>query len=111
MLGPEKAEDLSKRWVLREGDAVKQVTEHLASRGESVETFAARTFNDPQHLRTFERLAFLITNAEKRRNAALHEIERHRVAVADALRRASDEAVEGEFEEVAPDPLALKNAA
>jgi hypothetical protein len=109
MLGPEKAEDLSKRWVLREGDAVKQVTEHLASRGESVENFAVRTFNNPQHLRTFERLAFLITNAEKRRNAALHEIERHRVA--DALRRASDEAVEGEFEEVAPDPLALKDAA
>jgi hypothetical protein len=33
------------------------------------------------------------------------------LAVADALRRASDEAVEGEFEEVAPDPLALKDAA
>lgn len=50
-----------------------------------------------------ERIDRMIMNAEARRNAALREIERHRTAVAEALRRATDDIVDAEFEDVAQD--------
>ena len=42
----------------------------------------------------------LTMNAELRRNAALREIERHRASFGQALRRASNEVVDGQFEQV-----------
>ena len=39
-------------------------------------------------------------NAELRRNAALREIERHRATFGQALRRASEEVVDGQFQQV-----------
>ena len=41
--------------------------------------------------------------AEARRNAALREIERHRAALADALRRATESVRDAEFKEVGCD--------
>jgi hypothetical protein len=42
----------------------------------------------------------LIMNAELRRNAALHEIERHRASFGQALRRASNDVVDAQFEQI-----------
>jgi hypothetical protein len=47
-----------------------------------------------------ERMDRLIMNSELRRNAALHEIERHRASFGQALRRASDDVVDAQFEQV-----------
>jgi hypothetical protein len=50
----------------------------------------------------------MIMKAEARRNAALREIERRRSSMAEALRRASDDVVDAEFVDVAPDQIARK---
>ena len=55
-----------------------------------------------------ERIDRMTTKAEARRNAALHEIERRRSSMAQALRRANDDVVEAEFVDVAPDQIARK---
>jgi len=47
----------------------------------------------------FERIDRLITIAESRRNASLREIDRHRAALGEAMRRNVQE-VDGEFEVV-----------
>jgi hypothetical protein len=47
-----------------------------------------------------ERIERMIMGAEARRNAALRELERHRKATAEALRRATDDVVDAEFEDV-----------
>jgi hypothetical protein len=52
----------------------------------------------------------MMMHAEGRRNAALREIDRHCSNVARVLRRASEEVVEAEFEDVAPDQKAKKDA-
>jgi hypothetical protein len=57
---------------------------------------------------SFERIDRMVMNAEARRNAALRELERHRTTLALALRQASDDVVEADFEDVAPDTLAQR---
>ena len=49
-----------------------------------------------------ERIDRMILSAEARRNNALREIERHRIRLAEALRRATDNLVEAEYAEVLP---------
>jgi len=39
-------------------------------------------------------------SAERRRNDALREIERHRTSIAGALRRATEDVVDAEFEDI-----------
>ena len=51
-----------------------------------------------------ERIDRMILSAEARRNNALREIERHRIHLAEALRRATDNLVEAEYAEVLPPP-------
>ena len=58
-----------------------------------------------------ERIDRMIMNAEARRNAALREMEQHRATLALALRRASDDVVEADFEDVAPDSRGQRNVA
>ena len=57
-----------------------------------------------------ERIDRLITIAENRRNTMLHEIDRRRAVLGQALRRQVEE-VEGEFEVVEKTPAATKSAA
>src|SRR5258708_39915905 len=47
----------------------------------------------------------MIMKAEGCRNAALREIERRRSSMAQALRRISDDVVDAEFADVAPDRI------
>jgi hypothetical protein len=58
------------------------------------------------NLETHERLDALLRSAESRRNAALHEIERHRQSFASRLGKASDDIIDGEFTEPQPVPAA-----
>jgi hypothetical protein len=48
---------------------------------------------------------------ERRRNAALREIERHRAIFSQALRRASDEVVDAQFEHVEAPQIEDREAA
>jgi hypothetical protein len=58
-----------------------------------------------------ERIGHLTMQAEKRRNDALREIERHRATVGKALRSATDEIVDADFEPVATRQIEDKKAA
>jgi hypothetical protein len=104
-----EAQGLSQRWAARDPQAIKQVDKQLAIMGLTMEAVTAETFfvmiND------IERIDRMIMNAEARRNAALREVDRHRSSVAQALRRASEEVVEAEFEDVAPDQIGRRDVA
>lgn len=51
-------------------------------------------------LDAIERIDRMIMSAEARRNAVLREMDRHRSALADALRRATENVRDAEFTEV-----------
>jgi hypothetical protein len=89
---------LAKRWAARDQRAIKKVDRLLSSCGLTLDIVAARALSSK--ITTVERLDRMATNAEARRNAALREVERHRLHIAEGLRRASDDVVEAEFEDV-----------
>jgi glutamyl/glutaminyl-tRNA synthetase len=101
--------DLSRRWAVRDRQAIKQVDKRLATMGLTIEAVTAETF--VVMIDNIERVDRMIMNAEARRNAALREVDRHRSSVAQSLRRASEEAVEAEFEDVTPDQIGRKDVA
>jgi hypothetical protein len=108
--GASQAQKLSAEWEVGEPRVSARVDELLATAcGRTVESITADVFLAmSEHLERIERMT---TNAEARRNAVLREIERRRASVAQALRRASEEVVEAEFEDVKPDQRAQKDAA
>jgi hypothetical protein len=53
-------------------------------------------------VKDYSRIDTVLASAESRRNAVLREIERRRESVASRLRKASDEAIDGEFTESDP---------
>jgi hypothetical protein len=62
-------------------------------------------------LDTIERIDRLITIAESRRNASLHEIERRRAVLGETLRQSVQEIEDGEFEVIETTPAQGKNVA
>ena len=52
------------------------------------------------NIETIDRIDRMLMNAEARRNATLREFERHRAGLALALRQASDDAIEAEFQDI-----------
>ena len=90
------AHDLSKAWSARDPDAIKTVEELLAARGLTMDQAAARGFE--ARIEIFERIDRMAMAAEARRNAALRELERHRASLAQALRQASDDIIEAEYQ-------------
>jgi hypothetical protein len=93
-----KAEALAERYVARDAAAIAEVERALVAAGLSMASVTARSL--VANLDSFERIERSIASAEARRNAALRELERHRSAFAEVLRRAADEIVDGEFENV-----------
>jgi predicted GNAT family N-acyltransferase len=77
-------------------DAVRRVIG--ASR--SLAVFAVVVEATDEKATAFYRDFRMTMNAEIRRNAALREIERHRASFSQALRRASNEVVDAQFEQV-----------
>jgi hypothetical protein len=91
---------LAGQWAARDPAAVNEVDQLLASKGLTMEAAAARALST--NIDAVERIDRMIMSAEVRRNAALRELERHRACVAQALRGATDDVVDAEFEDVAP---------
>lgn len=99
-MGFREASELASQWAVRDEEAMKGVDKQLREVRGSLETAAVSTMI--KNIDTVERMDRMMMSAEARRNAALREMERHRSNLAAALRRASDEVVEAEFEDVEP---------
>jgi hypothetical protein len=108
-LGFSESSDLALQWAMRDPKSVKQADDHLKAIGQTLEAATSLTF--AENIETIERMDRMVMNAEARRNAALREIERHRSTLGQAMRQASDEVVEAEFEDVAPVRGGRKDAA
>jgi len=93
------AEELSQRWARGDENAVEEVNDHLAAAGLTMDAVTAQTF--AAKLDEVERIDRMIASAEARRNLVLREVERHRETLATTLRRATEEAEDAEFEEIA----------
>jgi hypothetical protein len=64
-----------------------------------------------EKLDDIERIDHLTTIAENRRNASLHEIDRRRAFLGEALRRSVQEIEDGELEVIDTPPAEGKDAA
>ena len=104
-----QASKILARWAARDPKAIAQVNKRLASSGVTLERVTAAAWVG--NIDTFERIDRMVTSAEARRNAALREIERHRTSIAETMRRASDDVLDAEFEDVAPDQGPQKKVA
>jgi hypothetical protein len=70
---------------------------------------AARGFE--ARIDTFEQIDRMAMAAEARRNSALRELERHRASLAQALRQASDDVIEAEYQDTKQTRPGRKSAA
>ena len=104
-----KAKELVQEYMRREPDAVNLVDELLTEAGKSMEAFMADALAN--RLDSTERIDRLISIAENRRNASLHEIERRRAVLGETLRRSVQEIEDGEFEVIEATPAQGKNVA
>jgi hypothetical protein len=109
LLDWEEARELSQAWSARDPEAIKTVEELLAARGLTMELAAARGFEARIH--TFEQVDRMAMAVEARRNSALRELERHRASFAQALRQASDDVIEAEYQDVKQTQPGRKSAA
>jgi hypothetical protein len=104
-----KAKELVQEYMRREPDAVNLVDELLTEAGKSMEAFMADALAN--RLDSTERIDRLISIAENRRNASLHEIERRHAVLGETLRRSVQEIEDGEFEVIETTPAQGKNVA
>jgi hypothetical protein len=94
----EAARTLAHDWAASYQEETDEVKEMLDERGLQYEALAALAWAD--RIGDMERIERMITNAEQRRNGALREIQRHRSALAAAVRRATEDVVDAEFEDL-----------
>jgi hypothetical protein len=99
-----EADRLAKSWARNEAAGRKGVKQLLASAGLSMDVVMAQT--PSLKINDIERIDRMVMTAEVRRDATLREIERHRATLGQALRRASEQVEEGEFEEIDAPKLA-----
>lgn len=102
-----EVDDLSKKWAKRQ--CVKKVERRLASAGLMIDAVMAETLS--VKLDDIERIERMITTAEARLEANLRELDRHRAVLAQALKRATKDVEDAEFEDVAPGGALPKAAA
>jgi hypothetical protein len=93
---------LVQEYVRREPDTVTLVHELLTDAGVSMDGLMADAL--AEKLDDIERIDRLTSIAESRRNASLHEIERRRAVLGEALRRSVQEIEDGEFEVIEHTP-------
>lgn len=103
------AESLSKGWLKRDANSIKEVEDWLAFSERPMEDVMAETL--ALKLDEIERIDRMMMNAEARRNAILREIDRHRASVALALRRAVTDIEAAQFEDVGVKKIADRKAA
>jgi hypothetical protein len=106
----QKAEEFVKAYAQRAPSAVTQVNKHLlAGASVSMDSITAKAL--AEGFDYIERIDRLTTIAENRRNASLREIDRHRAALGESLRRSVQDIEDGEFQVIEPTPAKGKNAA
>jgi hypothetical protein len=93
------ADQLSRKWALGDEDAICEVERLLGRAGLTIDAVMAQTL--AARIDDVERIDRMVTIAEARRDAVMREIRSRRVAFGQALRRAG-EAIDAEFEDVAP---------
>ena len=90
------AEELAQKYARRETNAVKIVDKTLASANTKIDDLLAKKMTDM--FDAIEQIDRLITVAENRRNSCLHEIDRHRAALGQALRRTIQDVEDAEYQ-------------
>jgi hypothetical protein len=95
LVGRSQAETLAEGWAARKSDVVEEVNKTLTSAGLTPDSILAQTFS--LKLNDIERIEHMIALAEARRNATLHEIDRHRQTLGRKLRRAPQQLEDGQF--------------
>ena len=103
-----KAKELVQGYVGRKPDAIAQGHEILTEAGVSMEALMVDEF--AKKLDDIERIDRLVTIAESRRNAILHEIDRHRAVLGEMLRQNVQKIEEGEFQVIETAPAKGKSA-
>jgi hypothetical protein len=101
LLGWASAHELSSEWASGDEEAVCEVKQLLGQAGLTIDAVMAQTL--AARIDDVERIDRMVIIAEVRRDAVLREIRSRRLAFGQALRRAG-EAIDAEFEEVAPAP-------
>ena len=96
-----RAEELCRKWALGDEEAMGEVERLLGRAGLTFDAVMAQTL--AARIDDVERIDRMIIIAEARRDAVLREIRSRRLAFGQALCRAS-EAIDAEFEDVAPAP-------
>jgi hypothetical protein len=104
-----KTEDLVKAYAQRTPGAVARINKLLAGASVSMDSITAKELD--RGFEYVERIDRLTTIAENRRNDALHELDRRRAILGEALRRSMQEIEDGEFEVIEPTPAKGKNVA
>jgi hypothetical protein len=99
LVGWPESGEVAKKWAQRDPDTLKQVDALLAKASLGVDAVMAETFS--LNLRVIDSFDSMIARDEKHYASALHEIERHREALADAV-QATKEAEDAEFEDILP---------
>ena len=95
------ADRLSRKWALGDEEAIAEVERLLGRAGLTIDAVMAQTL--AARIDDVERIDRMVTTAEARRDAVLREIRSRRAAFGQALRRAG-QAIDAEFEDVAPAP-------
>jgi hypothetical protein len=93
---------LVRAYARREPDAVRLVHRLVTDAGASMDGLMADAL--AEKLDDIERIDRLISIAESRRNASLHEIERRRAILDETLRRSVEEIEDGELKVIETTP-------
>jgi hypothetical protein len=104
LLDSSEAYHLSDQWKARSPGAVDKVNELFASRGLSMDAAVAEALS--ANIDQIDRIDRMTMNAEARRNATLREVDRYRAGLALALRKASEDVIEAEFQDTHSGPSA-----
>lgn len=83
-----QAEELLDGWTQQEPEAVQEFEELLASANVSLQDVQAQALSG-EIMSDLERIDSMIAMIERRRNAMVREIDRHRLVVGELLRRAT----------------------
>ncbi len=105
----EKAEALVQEYAGSDPDAVTLVGDCLAGSGVSMDSLLADALGE--QFDYIERLDYLTTIAENRRNAALREIDRRRAVLGETVRSTVQEIEDAEFKVIETTPAKGKDAA
>jgi hypothetical protein len=102
---PSEASRLVEKWVAGDQAAISEVEEILGAAKQTMDMISYRAFVNV--IETIERIDRLITINERRRNAILREIERHRASLPKHILEVED----ANYQTIAPNASASENSA